>query len=121
MYEMSCKCKCRILLLARPTGWRNDAVHAQVFHHLAIMIKTMGHGKGVEEKAGGLALSYGDTLVVVLCCQSLGGAVPEREGVFQELDDVGLGSNGSRAVFIAGIHGRFLAQRGREEFIVGGG
>src|SRR5262245_7988107 len=44
------------ILLIAPAGRRNDAVHAQVFHHLAVMIKRMRHGKARDEQLGGLSL-----------------------------------------------------------------
>ena len=36
---------------------RNDSIHTQVFHHLPVMIKRVGHGKGSTEKLGSLSLA----------------------------------------------------------------
>ena len=46
-------------LLIASAGRRNDSIHAQVFHHLPVMIKRVGHGKGSTEKLGSLSLAKG--------------------------------------------------------------
>src|SRR5579884_1387972 len=53
---LSIRLKCLIVAAA---GRRNNAVHAQVFHHLAIVIKGMGHGEAGAEELGGLSLTKG--------------------------------------------------------------
>jgi hypothetical protein len=42
-----------------PTGWGDDAVHAQVFHHLTVVIEGVGDAEFRAVKARGLGLSYG--------------------------------------------------------------
>src|SRR5581483_6507994 len=51
-----CRCFLAKLLIAS-AGRRNDSVHAQVFHHLSIMIKRVGHCKGSAEELGSLSLA----------------------------------------------------------------
>jgi hypothetical protein len=46
-----------INLIATTAGWRNNAVHPQIFHRLSVMIKAVGHGKSRAEKFGNLTLT----------------------------------------------------------------
>ena len=48
---------CGESLVAAAAGRRNDSVHAQVFHHLAVVVKGMGHGKRGAEELGRLSLA----------------------------------------------------------------
>ena len=82
-----------------PAGWGDDAVHAQVFHHLAVVIEGVGDAEFGAVQAQRLALAYG--LQHVFDGQRRGGLVALGERVFEELEDVGFGLQvrGAVAVF----------------------
>ncbi len=77
-------------LIAASAGWRNDAVHAQVFHHLAVVIKSMGHGKRSAEQLGCLSLAKraGNLGRRIFRRERLRRFMPNRERVFQIFHDL---------------------------------
>ena len=54
-------------LLVTPTCRRNDAIHAQIFNHLAIFICGMNHCGGGHEQTRCCAAEPGDIFEGVLC------------------------------------------------------
>src|SRR5579872_5015111 len=105
-----------------PASWRNDPVHTQVDHHLTIVVEPMGRNRHCQPQARYLAFAKRTPhgLRYIALVDRSDGLVHIREGILQILDDVSLAGKGSRAGFIANVHGRFLLENGGSEFVVYG-
>src|ERR1039458_7093747 len=81
------------LLLLRPTGWRNDVVHAQIFHHLAVMIEGMADRANSKPEPRDLvgskwALNLSENIVLVdavHCLVQIGERSEEHTSELQSL------------------------------------
>src|ERR1043165_3295371 len=105
------------LLLA--AGGRDDAVHAEVLDHLAVVVEAVpeGEARGAQARGAWVAAFAGEALGEVGFVEGGHGAVAEDERVLEELDDVGLGGHRVGAVVLLGIDvGRqLLAEDSRED------
>jgi hypothetical protein len=72
--------------------WWNDSVHPQILDYLSVVIEAMSWGKGCKEQAGGRpAATRSNGFDKVRAVQGRDRFVPEGEGIFQVLNDFGLG------------------------------
>src|SRR5436309_14798467 len=82
---------CALPLLSAARWW-NDTVHPQILDYLSVVIEGMSWGKGCKEQACGRpATARSNRLDEVRAVQSRDHFVPEGEGIFQVLNDFGLG------------------------------
>src|ERR1019366_7135773 len=95
--------------LARPAGGRNDAVHAQVDNHLAVVIVGVKDDEADRFDAGGLTFGIegiGNGLGEVGVGKGGDGFVGVGEGILQVFDDVFLLRHvGGTVVIFGGRHG----------------
>jgi len=110
------------LRLLPAAGRRDDTVHAQILDHLSVVIEAMSWGKRRQEQARGRpATTRSNRFDEVRAGQGRDRFVAECEGIFQILNDFGLGFHVVRAFAVVDRVRWFLARNRRPNEIVGRG
>src|ERR1700690_3896108 len=88
--------------VALTAGWRDDAVHTQVFHQLSVVIERVGYGVDCESEARALPRARGacDWCYQVLLVDRGHGFVERCERSLQIVHDFGFGFYGVRALLV---------------------
>src|SRR5438094_3178815 len=107
--------------LAAARGW-DDAVHPEVFDQLTVMVERVSSGECCQEQtsSGGLVIPD-DRLHKVRVVQRGYSLVAECKGIFQILNDFGLGFHVVRAFAVVNGVRWLLARNRRPNQIVGRG
>src|SRR6266850_3382903 len=107
-------------LLAAACRW-HDPVYPEIFDDLSVVIEAMSWGKRCQEEARGRpATTRGNRFDEVRAVQGRYRFVAECEGIFQKLNDFGLGFHVVRAFAVVDGVRWFLACNRRPNEIVGG-